>query len=202
MERAGSRSRIAAAALCLAALAACGGGRDAGAPGEATETGRPAGGDPAAGTAPERPEPASLPVAYADLDALRAALRERRGRPLLLNFWATWCGPCVEELPDLGRLAREQGGDGTAFVGVSFDVWIGGDGPATEGKVRGFLSEAGVAYANFIYRGDQDPIFEAFELPGPIPYSILYDRDGAVVKRWEGQVDIGVLRAALAELPQ
>ncbi|MGH9750354.1 MAG: TlpA family protein disulfide reductase, partial [Candidatus Polarisedimenticolia bacterium] len=161
-------------------------------------------GDPAAVAvaATERPEPASLPVSYADLDTLRAALRERRGRPLLLNFWATWCGPCVEELPDLGRLSREQGRAGAAFVGVSLDVWTGGDGPATEGKVRGFLSEAGVTYANFIYRGDQDPIFEAFDLPGPIPFSILYDGDGNVARRWEGEVDLGVLRAALAGLSQ
>lgn len=111
-----------------------------------------------------------------------------------MNFWATWCVPCVEELPDLARLAREHAG--VAVLGVSFDAWVTGDGPETEGKVKGFLSVAGVSYPNLIYRGDQDPVLEAFELSGGIPYSILYDRDGRVVERWDGKIDAAVVRAA------
>ena len=139
------------------------------------------------------------PVAWADLDALRAALDERRGTPVLLNFWATWCGPCVEELPDLARLARET--DGTvALLGVSFDGWVTGNGPATEKKVKGFLAVAGATYPNLIYRGDQDPVLEAFDLSGAIPYSILYDGEGRVVERWDGQVEPAVLRRSIAGL--
>jgi thiol-disulfide isomerase/thioredoxin len=183
--------RSCAAALAVAALLAVSvpgcGGRSAGEGGAAAAAGG-AGADAAGAPA--------APVAWADLDGLRAALAERRGRPVLLNFWATWCVPCVEELPDLARLARQSEGV-VALLGVSFDGWVSGDGPQTENKVKGFLSVAGATYPNLIYRGDQDPVLEAFDLSGAVPYSILYDAEGRVVERWDGQVDPRAVRRAI-----
>ncbi|MEK7798940.1 MAG: TlpA disulfide reductase family protein, partial [Acidobacteriota bacterium] len=51
---------------------------------------------------------AQAPVAFADLDRIRAELAAYRGRPVFVNFWATWCPPCVEELPDLAALSLED----------------------------------------------------------------------------------------------
>ena len=138
-------------------------------------------------------------VGYADLAGIRAALVERRGRPVFLNFWATWCVPCIEELPELGRLARDSDG-GLRFVGVSLDAWVTGSGRETEDRVRDALRRAGVGYDNFIYNGDQDMLLEGFDLPGSIPYSIFYDGQGRPLVTWDGQVDMATVRKEIDAL--
>jgi hypothetical protein len=103
-------------------------------------------------------------------------------------------------MPRLAALAREPSARGADFVGISLDAWITGEGGETQDKVRAALTRAGVGYPNLIYRGDQDPIANAFGLPGPIPYSILYDARGRVVRTWAGPVDVDGLRRAIASL--
>ncbi len=117
---------------------------------------------------------------------------------MFVNFWATWCVPCVEELPDLAALSLEDGAKPAAFLGISLDAWVTGDGAETEEKARRALARAGVAYPNLIYQGDQDPLLESFRLPGSIPYSVLYDPQGRDVARWEGQAPIEDVRRAIA----
>jgi thiol-disulfide isomerase/thioredoxin len=142
-------------------------------------------------------------VEFADLDRIHATLRGLRGRPVFVNFWATWCVPCVDELPDLAALAREDGVAGAGFVGISLDAWITGNGAETEDKVKRALAAAGVGYANLIYQGDQDPLIEGLDLPGPIPYSVLYDGQGKQVANWTGSAAIPEVRRAIAaELPR
>src|SRR5688572_2185308 len=104
------------------------------------------------GAAPGGP----APVEFADIDRVRADLAALKGRPVFLNFWATWCAPCMEELPDLAALAREAGGTNVAFLGISLDAWVTGEGAETGEKVRKALAAAGVSYPNLVYTGDQD----------------------------------------------
>src|SRR3989441_6090068 len=101
-------------------------------------------------------------IEFADLDRIHAILATLRGRPVFVNFWATWCVPCVEELPDLAALSREDAARRVEFVGVSLDAWVTGNGSETEEKVKRALAEAGVGYPNLIYQGDQDPLLEGF----------------------------------------
>jgi thiol-disulfide isomerase/thioredoxin len=152
----------------------------------------------AAGAGPEGG--VAAPVSFADLAGIQSSLKSRRGRPLFVNFWATWCAPCLEEMPLLAKLARESAAAGPEFIGISVDAWVTGEGAETEAKVRRALADAGVVYANLIYRGDQDPLVNAFRLPGPIPYSVLYDRDGHQAGSWVGPIEAGALRSALAGL--
>jgi thiol-disulfide isomerase/thioredoxin len=161
-------------------------------------SGDPTAGNPAAAGSP--PPAAAAPLEFADLTAIQAHLAGRRGRPVLVNFWATWCVPCLHELPDLAALAREYSAAGPTFVGVSLDAWTTGEGAETEESVKEALAEAGVGYPNFIYKGDQDPLLSGFNLPGPIPYSILYDGGGRKVIAWEGTIDPADLRRAVANL--
>lgn len=137
-------------------------------------------------------------VEFADIDRVRAALAALKGRPVFLNFWATWCAPCMEELPDLAALAREAGGTNAAFLGISLDTWVTGEGAETGDKVRKALAAAGVSYPNLVYTGDQDPLLEGFRLPGSIPYSILYDSEGRDVARFEAQIEVEAVRRAIA----
>jgi len=214
---------FAASAALQLSVAACGGaandhpasGASANAPGgpanAAGDTASAAGGTTVAAGVPRSagagndssataPAAASLPVSFADLAAIHKNLQGRRGHPVFVNFWATWCGPCVEELPQLAALSREEAALGTDFVGISTDAWVTGEGAETETKVRAFMARAGIVYTNLIYRGDQDPLLNAFKLPGPIPFSILYDGQGRIVTSWTGPVPIAEVRRRLAGL--
>jgi thiol-disulfide isomerase/thioredoxin len=193
-----ARGAALVAASCAAALLGCGApsGRSAG-----DHVTAAAGGEAATTNAARAAGPAATaPVSFADVAGIQAELSRHRGHPVVLNFWATWCGPCVEELPDLALLARDFDGKGPDFIGVSLDGWVFGSDSEAEEKVRGALKESGVAYVNLIYRGDQDTLLEGFKLPGPIPYSVLYDRDGREVKTWAGRVRPGELREEIARL--
>ena len=171
---------------------------------------------PACGSAATPPPPesrmaaasSSAPAAKAsavdltvgDLAAVHRAIRARRGAPLLLNVWASWCEPCVDELPDLAKVESRFASSRIKVLGVSSDLILEDDSPALREKVAGALRKAGVGYPNLLYQGDADPLLEAFDLPGPIPYSILYGPDGRVVKRFSGRLRIAELAKTLEAL--
>ena len=163
----------------------------------------PAGGDsgvpPASGAGAEM---VVAPLRFAGIETILAGLaaRSRQRQPTLLNFWATWCEPCVDELPVLAAVAREHEGRGLEVVGISLDAWIIGSDSEAEERVRATLARLGVGYPNIIYRGVQGPLLEAFDLPGPIPHSILFDADGRVVRSWNGPLVIRELRQEIERL--
>lgn len=104
-----------------------------------------------------------------------AAIAEHRGKVVLVDFWATWCLPCVEQFPHTIELAERFGERGLAVITVSFDE------PLELEHVNGFLNShrtAGVT--NLISRFGTSPrSMEAFEIPsGAVPYYKLYDREG------------------------
>ncbi|MGH2370769.1 MAG: TlpA disulfide reductase family protein, partial [Chloroflexota bacterium] len=102
-------------------------------------------------------------------------LADRRGRPVLVNFWASWCPPCREEAPRLERLWREYRERGVAVVGI--DVWD------TERDARRFLREAGVTYPNGPDPGGR--IAMDFGVAG-VPETVLIDGDGQIARKWIG----------------
>jgi cytochrome c biogenesis protein CcmG, thiol:disulfide interchange protein DsbE len=110
-------------------------------------------------------------------------MEEHRGQVVLVNFWATWCGPCREETPGLSRLARELGPEGLAVVGVSLDQ---GD----RGKVRRFVEEFGVPYP-VAFPGAMSQVEQGLE---GVPTTILVDREGRVAKTYVGAVREGDFR--------
>src|ERR687890_515690 len=136
-------------------------------------------------------------------DGLKSLLRvgEPRQRPLLVNFWATWCGPCREEFPDLVKLRGQYDPDTLDFVLVSLDD------PSDIGKaVPEFLAEArATAFPSYLLNADDsdaainlvDPTWS-----GELPATFLYDRSGALVFKHKGRVKPAELRAALDEALQ
>ncbi len=123
----------------------------------------------------------------------RAALR-------VLNVWATWCVPCVEEMADL-RAIGEAFGTQVSLVGISLDDMIPGDRAATKRKLAGFLDQKKISYINIYYSGNSDALANALRFNGEIPITIVYDRNGRELWRKQGKLDrhetIGQIRKLL-----
>lgn len=133
--------------------------------------------------------PVAPTVTVADLAAVEEAVLAHRGEALLLNFWATWCGPCVAELPDLLEVAEELKPRGLRVLGVSYDLMLPRkEREATREVVRNFLVKRELDLPTLVYEApDYETINERFDLPGHVPVTLAFDRSGAVVGRIDGE---------------
>ena len=105
------------------------------------------------------------------------------GRPLLVNVWASWCGPCLKEMPELDRYARGQGEAGVRVLGLALDE---------PQAVRGFLQRVPVAYPQAIDApGPADAGVRLGNPKGVLPYSILVSADGRLLKQKIGPFEDG-----------
>ncbi len=130
--------------------------------------------------------------ALEQMDGGRWLLAEHRGQVVAINLWATWCGPCREEVPALVRAVRDLGPSGFAVVGVSLD----GAGEDRAAKVQAFAQRYGVKYPMAF----PDELSQmSAEMQG-IPTTILVDREGRVAKTYVGEVRESVLRADVRKL--
>jgi len=97
------------------------------------------------------------------------------GRPLLINVWASWCGPCVEEMPELDRYVGEQADNGVQVVGIALD---------DRAAVRAFLRRVPVRYPILLdVPGPTDAGVQLGNPKGVMPYSVLIGADGRVLKQ-------------------
>ncbi len=98
-----------------------------------------------------------------------------QGRPLLINLWASWCAPCVREMPALDAFSRQQGTNGIQVVGIALDD------PA---DVRAFLRRVDVSYPIVIDApGARDAGVQLGNAAGVLPYSVLVSPDGVLLKQ-------------------
>lgn len=96
------------------------------------------------------------------------------GRPTLVNLWATWCAPCLKEMPGLQAFATEQGGNGVQVVGIALD------GPDA---VQAFLRQHRIAYPVLVDApGPADAGVRLGNPAGVLPYSVLVSAEGRIVK--------------------
>lgn len=122
-----------------------------------------------------------------DLDGRPVDLRKRSaGRPLLINFWASWCAPCREEMPGLDRFSAEQGPNGVQVLGIALD-----DAAA----VRAALRQRPVRYPILVDTpGRVDAAVLLGDAQGLLPYSVLVSADGRIRKRHLGPLGAAELR--------
>ena len=103
------------------------------------------------------------------------------GKVVLLNFWATWCLPCREEMPMLQALQQEFGPEGFQVVGIAIDDLA---------RVREFVAELGIGYPNLVGTGDVMLTSLSYgNSSGTLPYSVLIDRQGTIRWRGHGEID-------------
>jgi peroxiredoxin len=117
-------------------------------------------------------------------------LSDLQGQPVLVNFWATWCPPCRDEMPELVRAYDEHEDEGLVIVGVNLQE--------PDGAVEGFASEFGVDFPLVIDRDAE--VADAWRLGGPfegIPSSYLIDDRGVVQEIFYGPMDEDELGRAL-----
>lgn len=109
------------------------------------------------------------------------------GRPLLINIWASWCGPCIEEMPELQRFATSQGANGVQVLGIALD---------DEANVREFLQKIPVSYPIALdVPGPADAGVRLGNPKGVLPYSILVSVDGILLKQRIGPFAHGEIDA-------
>ena len=123
---------------------------------------------------PERARAAAPAFDLPGLDTGRISIAALRGRVSLVNLWASWCGPCREEMPALDSLRRELRDSAFAFVALSDDV--------DAGAARGFLREHRFDFPVGLGKGS---LRDQFHAPG-LPVTVLIDRQGREVRRWIG----------------
>ena len=114
-----------------------------------------------------------------------------RGRPLILNFWATWCPPCVEEMPELEALHRELSASGVQIVGIGID---------SEAKIRQFAKTSGYSYPLLPAGAGGAELTRAMgNASAALPFTVVVGRDGLIRERILGRFQLERLRkSALA----
>jgi thiol-disulfide isomerase/thioredoxin len=136
-------------------------------------------------------------VSEIDLDGLKKLIQRdpKDNRPLLINFWATWCDSCREEFPDLVKIDADYRAKGLNFVAVSLD-----DVADIKTKVQPFLKEMKATMKVVLLNvNDPEPAIHTVDpnWQGDMPATFLYDKDGKVVFKHFGRIKPDELRSVI-----
>jgi len=120
-------------------------------------------------------------------DGALLPMQSFQGRPLLVNFWATWCPPCVEELPLINAFYQENKGNGWQVLGLAVDKPV---------LVKAFLTRTPLAFSvGMAGLGGTDLSRKLGNLAGGLPFTVALDSAGGIIQRKMGQVTADDLRA-------
>ena len=143
------------------------------------QPGAPTSADAAAAAAAGDPLDRLWSLSLARPEGGELALVTLRGKPLLINFWATWCPPCVRELPEIDRFHREFGPRGWQVLGVAID------GPT---PVREFLTRVKIGFPIVLAGLEGTELVNRLGNPqGGLPFSVMIDGSGRVLQRKLGE---------------
>lgn len=131
-------------------------------------------------TGPSRVDPSLWSASFDTPAGTPLAMQSFRGKPLVLNFWATWCPPCVEEMPLLESFFRQNSGKNLQVVGLAIDQ---------PSAVRAFLQRTPVSYpVGLAGLGGTELTKTLGNESGGLPFTVVIGADGGVVQRRMGRV--------------
>jgi len=129
---------------------------------------------------------------FNDLDGKPQSLAQWRGKVMVVNFWATWCPPCRDEIPEFVDLQGKYRENGLIFVGIALDE---------KDKVRAFADEMGINYP--VLLGEMDAVELSRKLGnrlGALPFTIIIGRSGYIVSTEMGQMTQAMLEPLIQSL--
>jgi len=135
---------------------------------------------------------AFLAAAFTGLDGQLQPIAQWKGKIIIVNFWATWCPPCLEEMPELSKLHDQYQDQGLIVLGISSDELE---------KIREFAHKTPVSYP--LLSGDLDAMSLSESLgnsKGVLPYTAIIAPDGRIVKTYFGLVNQPLLEQAFLPL--
>lgn len=133
-----------------------------------------------------------LSQAMKDASGETHPLAQWKGRPLVVNFWATWCAPCVEEMPELAELQAEIAPQGIQILGIGID---------TPSNIAEFTSKYKIGYPLYVGGAQGTELSRQLgNKAGGLPFTVLIGRDGEVKKTYLGRLKMDELRGDLKGL--
>lgn len=130
-------------------------------------------------------------VSYIDTVGTAYTPKSLAGKVVVVNFWATWCKPCLVEIPDLSKVYEKYKDQGVVFLGV-----LTNDNP-DNGTLLNFQSDNDMSFPVVRYTSD---ILAAYEYPASLPTTFIFDRSGRQVENHTGALRAAKLEAMLAPL--
>lgn len=135
-----------------------------------------------------------LAARYPDASGRTRQIIEWKGTILVVNFWATWCAPCREEIPLLARFRAENAAKGVEVVGIGMD---------SAAKLLSYAKETAIPYPILLADGSAIGIMRALgNSSGALPYTVVLDRSGVIAYRKLGAVRSGELEKVVAGIVQ
>ncbi|MES2261446.1 MAG: redoxin family protein [Pseudomonadota bacterium] len=127
-----------------------------------------------------------------DAKGVQQALAQWKGKALVVNFWAPWCGPCVEEMPELSSLQTESKGKNLQIIGIGID---------SPTNIAEFADKHHIAYPVYVAGMSGTELSRQLgNTQGGLPYTVLIGADGQVKKTYLGRLKFDELRADLATM--
>ena len=153
---------------------------------------------PAAGESDESAPPAAkripdrLPdISMPDAKGVSHKLSDWKGRPLMVNFWATWCDPCRREIPLLKSLRHERAAQSLEIVGIAVDF---------QDAVMDYTRKIGIDYPVLIGEKDGMAAIDAFGMDTVFPFTVFADKDGRILTVKVGELHSDEAKVILDEL--
>lgn len=140
-----------------------------------------------AGAAQAADAPAKNPeLKIATIDGKEFDLAAQKGKWVIVNFWATWCSPCIKELPEISKFVKEN--KNVAAIGLAYE-------DTDKADIVAFLKEHPVVFP--IAQVDTFDPPKAFDTPRGLPTTYIVDPTGKIAQKFTGPVDEGALRKAI-----
>lgn len=134
------------------------------------------------GRATQSVNPPRPPFALPDMQGVSRHIKTWDGKVVVVNFWATWCGPCLREIPAFIELQKKYGDKGLQFVGVAFDDLE---------AIQGFAKTSKIQFNYPILVGEDEAMTIAAiygNVIGALPYTVIIDRKGKIVHGQIGEI--------------